>query len=131
MSKASQILPFLRESDGYVSGAAIAAKMGITRTAVWKYLKQLEEMGYIFETLKGSGSRLKETPDRLYPWEIERRLNTAIIGKGDRVPGQVDSTNSLAFSLALAGCFRRHVRGRRVAKRRQRKAAETMVLPLW
>lgn len=77
--------------------------MGVTRTAVWKYLRELEEMGYIFETLKGSGSRLKETPDRLYPWEIERFLDKEIVGREIVYREQVDSTNSLAFSLALAG----------------------------
>ena len=60
-------------------------------------------MGYIFETLKGSGSRLKETPDRLYPWEIERFLDKEIVGREIVYREQVDSTNSLAFSLALAG----------------------------
>jgi BirA family biotin operon repressor/biotin-[acetyl-CoA-carboxylase] ligase len=78
--------------------------MSITRTAVWKYLKQLEEMGYAFETLKGTGYKLKSTPDRLYPWEIERHLDTVNIGKEIVYRDTVDSTNALAFRLALAGC---------------------------
>ena len=103
MNRAGEILAFLRDRNEYVSGAAIASKMGITRTAVWKYLKQLERMGYVFETLKGTGYWLKSAPDKLYPWEIERYLDAATIGREIVYRDEVDSTNALAFRLALAG----------------------------
>ncbi len=104
MNRAGEVLAYLRNPDEYVSGASIASKMAITRTAVWKYLRQLEQMGYAFETLKGTGYRLKGRPDRLYPWEIGRFLDTTIIGKEIVYRDTVDSTNALAFQLALAGC---------------------------
>jgi BirA family transcriptional regulator, biotin operon repressor / biotin---[acetyl-CoA-carboxylase] ligase len=104
MNRAGEILASFREPGAYVSGAEIAARMAVTRTAVWKYLRQLEQMGYVFETLRGTGYRLKTTPDRLYPWEIERHLHTTIIGKEIVYRDTVDSTNALAFQLALSGC---------------------------
>jgi BirA family biotin operon repressor/biotin-[acetyl-CoA-carboxylase] ligase len=104
MNRAARILDYLRDRNDYVSGAVMASKMAVTRTAVWKYLEQLREMGYTFETLKGTGYRLKSTPDRLYPWEIERRLDTVTIGRQIVYRNTVDSTNALAFRLALAGC---------------------------
>lgn len=105
MNRVAEVLASLRDpEEHYVSGAAIASKMGITRTAVWKYLKQLEQMGYVIETLKGTGYRLRSAPDRLYPWEIARALHTAVIGREIVYREIVDSTNTLAFQLALDGC---------------------------
>ena len=104
MNRAPQVLAFLRGSVTYVSGDLIGSRLGITRTAVWKCLKQLEEMGYVFEKRKGAGYRLMATPDRLYPWEIERFLETAYMGRELVYRDSVDSTNALAFRAALDGC---------------------------
>lgn len=104
MNRAPQVLAFLRGSETYVSGDLIAGRLGITRTAVWKCLKQLEERGYEFERRTGKGYRLVSTPDRLYPWEIERFLDTACMGREIVYRDSVDSTNALAFRLALEGC---------------------------
>lgn len=104
MSRLGEVLSCLRGSEEYTSGAAIASKMGVTRTAVWKYLKQLEELGYGLESRKGTGYRLTGTPDRLYPWEIGRSLDTRIVAREIVYRDVVDSTNSLAFQLALSGC---------------------------
>ena len=87
-----------------MSGDLIAGKLGISRTAVWKCLKQLEELGYAFEKRKGTGYRLIATPDRLYPWEIERFLATSSLGREIVYRDSVDSTNALTFRLALEGC---------------------------
>lgn len=104
MSKASMILGFLREQPGYISGDRMASTLGISRTAIWKHLKQLEEMGYRFEKLKGRGYHLNLVPDRLYPWELERHLHTHFVGREVIYRDSVESTNALAFRLALAGC---------------------------
>lgn len=104
MNKGSVILDFLREQPGYISGAHMASSLHISRTAIWKHLKQLEEMGYRFEKLKGRGYHLTEVPDRLYPGELERHLHTRSIGREIVYRDSAESTNVLAFKLALAGC---------------------------
>ncbi len=104
MNRTREILGFLRQSSDFVSGDYMAAQLDITRTAVWKCLRQLEQMGYAFEKLKGKGYRLHVVPDRLYPWEIERWLQGASIGKTIIYKENIDSTNALAFRLALGGC---------------------------
>ncbi|OPY70489.1 MAG: Bifunctional ligase/repressor BirA [Syntrophorhabdaceae bacterium PtaU1.Bin034] len=104
MNRTREILGFLQDRSGYVSGTSIASQLQITRTAVWKYLKQLEEMGYVFDKLKGKGYRLRFTPDRLFPWQIEPILSTRFIGREIVYKDSVDSTNVLAFKLALGGC---------------------------
>jgi len=103
MNRADAILAFLRGSETYVSGDSIASRLRITRTAVWKQLKHLEKMGYTFEKLKGAGYRLLSAPDRLYPWEIERFLETSFVGREIVYRDSLDSTNALAFRLAIEG----------------------------
>ncbi|MGD0230293.1 MAG: biotin--[acetyl-CoA-carboxylase] ligase [Syntrophorhabdales bacterium] len=89
---------------GFVSGDVMASRLAISRTAVWKVLKQLSAMGYTIETVKGRGYRLVGAPDRLFPWEIGRFLSTRVVGREIVYRDSVDSTNALAFSLALSGC---------------------------
>ena len=86
-----------------MSGDYIAHKAGISRTAVWKYVNQVERMGYRIEKAKGKGYRLLESPDRLYSWEIDRRLTTKCMGRKVFYKEAVDSTNLLAFRLAMGG----------------------------
>jgi BirA family transcriptional regulator, biotin operon repressor / biotin---[acetyl-CoA-carboxylase] ligase len=103
MDRIGDILTFLREVQGYVSGDFISTKLGISRTAIWKHMHQLEKLGYDIVKLKGKGYKLIKAPDRLYAWEIGRHLNTTFMGKEILYREDVDSTNSLAFRLALEG----------------------------
>ncbi len=77
--------------------------MGISRTAIWKYINHLEQLGYGVSKLKGKGYRLFASPDKLYAWEIERHCETTVIGKKIIYKDELDSTNAFAFKLALAG----------------------------
>ena len=104
MNRAGEVLGFLREGSGYVSGDLIASRLSISRTAVWKILRQLGRMGYAYDALKGKGYRLTGAPDRLYPWEVERYLETRFVGREIIYKDSVGSTNGVAFDLALAGC---------------------------
>jgi BirA family transcriptional regulator, biotin operon repressor / biotin---[acetyl-CoA-carboxylase] ligase len=103
VNRIGEILGFLREKEEHVSGDYISSRLGLTRTAVWKYVKQLRQMGYAIDTLKGKGYSLRTVPDRLYPWEIHRYLRAASMGKTIEYKESVDSTNALAFQRALAG----------------------------
>lgn len=103
MDRIKEVLTYLRQKGDYTSGDYIATKIGISRTAIWKYMKQLERMGYRIVKLKGKGYRLIETPDKLYPWEIDRHLDTQFIGKKVIYKENIDSTNTSAFRLALGG----------------------------
>jgi BirA family transcriptional regulator, biotin operon repressor / biotin---[acetyl-CoA-carboxylase] ligase len=103
VNRIGEILGFLREKEEYVSGDYISSRLGLTRTAVWKYVGQLRQMGYAIDTLKGKGYSLRTVPDRLYPWEVKRYLRAAFMGKTIQYKESIDSTNALAFQLALAG----------------------------
>ncbi|HUJ89252.1 MAG TPA: biotin--[acetyl-CoA-carboxylase] ligase [Syntrophorhabdales bacterium] len=102
MNRIGEILCFLREKEEHVSGDYISSRLGLTRTAVWKYVKQLRQMGYAIDTLKGKGYSLRTVPDRPYPWEVKRYLDAESMGGTIHYQESIDSTNALAFQLALA-----------------------------
>ena len=45
----------LRESQDYVSGQQICERFQVSRTAVWKVIKQLKEEGYEVEAILALG----------------------------------------------------------------------------
>jgi BirA family biotin operon repressor/biotin-[acetyl-CoA-carboxylase] ligase len=102
VNRIGEILGFLREKEEHVSGDYISSRLGLTRTAVWKYVKQLRQMGYAIDTLKGKGYSLRTVPDRLYPWEVKRYLRAEFLGRTVHYQESIGSTNALAFQLALA-----------------------------
>jgi BirA family biotin operon repressor/biotin-[acetyl-CoA-carboxylase] ligase len=103
MDRIKELLTFLREKNDFISGDYIAHKIGISRTAIWKYINQLELLGYTLEKLKGKGYKLVDSPDRLYSWEIDTCLDSETIGRKIIYKDVVDSTNLYAFKLALGG----------------------------
>ncbi|HNQ63994.1 MAG TPA: biotin--[acetyl-CoA-carboxylase] ligase [Syntrophorhabdaceae bacterium] len=98
----SEILRFLRDANDYISGDTISTELGISRTAVWKYINQLEKKGYGISKLKGKGYSLVNIPDKLFPWEINRYLHNSFT-KEIIYKETIDSTNTYAFKLALTG----------------------------
>ena len=51
----AEILKMLRESQDYVSGQQICERFQVSRTAVWKVIKQLKEEGYEVEAVRNEG----------------------------------------------------------------------------
>ncbi|MHB8108556.1 MAG: biotin--[acetyl-CoA-carboxylase] ligase [Syntrophorhabdaceae bacterium] len=103
MDNLGEVLRHLRDAGEFISGDHIAGKLGVSRTAVWKYMNQLERYGYCIDKSKGKGYRLIQVPDKLYGWEIDRYRTSSRIGSKIIHRDQLDSTNSFAFKQALAG----------------------------
>lgn len=99
----SKILKMLRESGEYISGQDICDSLGISRTAVWKYIKQLKEEGYEIEAVQNRGYHLLSTPDVMTEQEILSRLVTKKFGRRICCLMQVDSTNNYAKKIAEDG----------------------------
>ncbi len=99
-----EILNLLKETEGYVSGQDLCDRFQVSRTAVWKAIRQLEEEGYEIEGVRNRGYRLNSCPDRL----TEEELGPLITGKWAGRPvfycPEVSSTNDLAKQLASEGC---------------------------
>lgn len=104
LSQEELILAFLVDSgDDYTSGEALSDKLGLSRTAVWKYVEALRRKGYRIEALPAQGYRLLEVPDRLTQLELSPLLNTQDLGRTIHARDSLSSTNDLAFSLASEG----------------------------
>lgn len=98
------ILELLREAAGkYLSGEDIAARLKVSRTAVWKHIKELKKSGYEIESLSRSGYRLVNTPDKLLPELVQCGLENDIIGRHIEYFDEVGSTNVEAKRLASRG----------------------------
>lgn len=96
-----EILRLLKNNtDGFVSGQDISEKLGVTRTAIWKYINQIKEDGYEIESISKKGYRIISSPDLLTLEEIEPYLNTSFIGRNIIHFDSIDSTNSKAKQLA-------------------------------
>lgn len=94
---------FRQASDSYVSGEDICRDLGITRTAVWKQIRQLRDLGYEIEAIPSKGYRLQTTPDTLISSEVSAGLETAAVGRKIIFLEETDSTNTQARQLAEEG----------------------------
>jgi BirA family transcriptional regulator, biotin operon repressor / biotin---[acetyl-CoA-carboxylase] ligase len=99
-----KILKLLASSrTGFVSGEDLAAKLGISRTMVWKHIKALGKEGLRIEAVPSKGYRLMAVPDVILLDELKQGLRTKVIGKYIHLRPEVESTNALAAELAQKG----------------------------
>jgi len=98
------ILAFLTDgADQFTSGEALSGKLGLSRAAVWKHVESLRRKGYRIEAVSSKGYRLLGIPDRLTPLELTAHLETEEIGRTIHYRDSLESTNELAFQLAVEG----------------------------
>ncbi|MFN3466169.1 MAG: biotin--[acetyl-CoA-carboxylase] ligase [Candidatus Brocadiales bacterium] len=121
MSKTT-VLNVLHEcQDRWVSLRGLATRTALSGEALRLELRHLEQAGYSLERHPRYGYRLKTVPDRLLPDEIQRGLETSIIGRDILTYEEVDSTMDVAKAMAEKGAregtcvfaeFQRRGRGR-------------------
>ena len=99
-----EILRLLRQAgDHYISGEEIAEGLGVSRTAVWKHIKELRRLGYDIVSQAHSGYRLEKAPDLLTPEEVAPLLKTETIGRHLLYQEETRSTNEDAKAAAAQG----------------------------
>lgn len=107
MSTKSAILEKLTSSSGFVSGESLAQACSVSRTAVWKAIRSLEDEGYKIEAVTNRGYKILEEPDKLNAKEIQELLAESGIRVHARTFPEIDSTNSEAKRRAAeVGSFR-------------------------
>lgn len=100
-----EILGQLKEAaPGYVSGGELGKLFGVSRAAVWKYIEELRQEGYMIEASSRKGYRFLPSEEKLNSYEIANGLETTVIGRAAEYYDTVDSTNNLAKKLAAEGC---------------------------
>ncbi len=104
MNVRDEILKLLAVTNGeFVSGSALAEKLGVSRNAVWKAVKVLENEGYIVESVTSKGYRFSKENTKLCDIAVDCRLNTKFLGRKLVILDEVDSTNNYAKKLASSG----------------------------
>lgn len=98
------LLPLLADGE-FRSGQDLADALGVSRTAVWKQLKKLEECGLEIESVKGRGYRLQGGIELLDGAQVRAALcpKAADLLTGLDVHETVTSTNALAMQQAEHG----------------------------
>lgn len=99
----TEILKILRQTDGFVSGQELCDRLQVSRTAVWKRMKKLQEEGYVIEAVQNKGYRLTQAPDLVTADEVRSWLSSQWVGKEIYYEDFVDSTNTWAKKLAEEG----------------------------
>ncbi len=98
-----KILDFLKRKQDYISGDLIASCLGMSRQALWKHIQELKDCGYEIWAVPHLGYKLISSPDRLFPEEVARGLNTKFIGKKIHYFDSLSSTMDIAHNLGVNG----------------------------
>jgi len=96
-----KVLTFLQtHNTEYLSGQDLSDVLRISRVAVWKHIKKIQELGYNVESKQKLGYKLISNSELLLPWEITSNLKTKIIGKQAYYFDSIDSTQNQALKMA-------------------------------
>ena len=98
-----EILKMIRETDGYISGQELCNKFGVSRTAIWKVMKQLKEAGYNIEAQQNKGYHIVSAPDVMDAAELKSIWKPKWVGCEILYFDSIDSTNTKAQELAEKG----------------------------
>jgi BirA family biotin operon repressor/biotin-[acetyl-CoA-carboxylase] ligase len=96
-----KVLQFLQtHNTEYLSGQDLSDVLRISRVAVWKHIKKIQELGYTVESKQKLGYKLISNSDVLLPWEITTGLKTKSIGQQAYYFDSIDSTQNQALKMA-------------------------------
>ena len=96
----SEIIRLLKSSRDFLSGQDLSRQLGVSRTAVWKIIKQLQSEGYRIEAVQNRGYRLVESGDVMTAPELKSCITGNLIGRDIICFEETDSTNARAKHLA-------------------------------
>lgn len=86
-----------------VSGQQLADEFGLSRTAIWKHIKELEEEGFVINSIKKKGYVLTSSPDSLQAAKINQYLTSKRFGQSIHYEETCPSTQPIAHRLAQSG----------------------------
>ncbi|MDD2495463.1 MAG: biotin--[acetyl-CoA-carboxylase] ligase [Tissierellia bacterium] len=86
-----------------ISGSEIAKKLNVSRNAVWKAVKSLQDEGYIINSEVNKGYSLSNENDLLSPQSISSYLNDKTKKLKIEVFKTLESTNTLLKNIAAKG----------------------------
>ncbi|BAQ10834.1 biotin--[acetyl-CoA-carboxylase] ligase [Bacillus sp. OxB-1] len=100
----NELLKRLFEAGGEpVSGQEIAEQFGLSRTAIWKYVKELEQEGYEIGTIRKKGYYLIQSPDLVNEANVHNYLTAKTYGRNILYYETCPSTQLIAHDEAQNG----------------------------
>lgn len=104
MNVKEQVLKEFESNRGkLISGSEIARKLNVSRNAVWKAVKSLQDEGYIINSKSNKGYCLVKDNDILSAQSISSYLNEKTKSLRIEVHKKVESTNTILKSIAAGG----------------------------
>ncbi|MGE7824447.1 biotin--[acetyl-CoA-carboxylase] ligase [Paenibacillus sp. NPDC093718] len=94
---------FQEHSGQFLSGEEISRKLSISRTAVWKQINKLRQLGYDFEAVPRLGYRMMDEPDKLSVEQLTAGMSSQTFGKTLKLLDKTTSTQEDARQLAEEG----------------------------
>ncbi len=95
-----KILNILKNNKEFVSGENIAKSLNVSRAAIWKNISKLKNMGYNIVSVTNKGYLLLEEESLFNKLEIEKEIDTFVLGKKVYFFDEITSTNEYAKKLA-------------------------------
>jgi BirA family biotin operon repressor/biotin-[acetyl-CoA-carboxylase] ligase len=96
-----KVLKFLQtHNTEYLSGQDLSDVLRISRVAIWKHIKKIQELGYVVESKQKLGYKLISNSNLLLPWEITNGLKTKTMGQQAYYFDSLESTQSHALKMA-------------------------------
>ena len=93
----------LNAEGEFVSGEEISRNLSISRTAVWKHVNKLRDMGYEFEAVSRKGYRLVTKPDSIDATALQLALETTVFGRKTIILNSTLSTQGDVQHMAEQG----------------------------
>lgn len=93
-------------SDGaFHSGSELGRALGISRSAVWKHMQRLQELGVEVYSVKGRGYRIPGGLDLLDAAQLQAQLPDTVCNRLEQLTLTIetDSTNTQALAAMQAG----------------------------
>ncbi|MFD2209076.1 biotin--[acetyl-CoA-carboxylase] ligase [Virgibacillus halophilus] len=87
----------------YISGQELSEQLQVSRSAVWKHMKQLEKDGYRIEGVSNKGYRILTFPQKISENTLQWGLDTKWIGKSIIHRQITSSTQDVAHQAAIDG----------------------------
>ena len=89
-------------TEGYLSGEYIGQELGVSRSAVWKHIKELKSTGYTIQSVSNKGYRMVKQNSVYSRYEILKRVENHI---NIIFLDEIDSTNEYAKRMAMEKSF--------------------------
>ena len=98
-----RVLQLLKGGGDFLSGEEIGRRLGVSRSAVWKHVRELKRAGYGIVSVPKKGYGLRAVANVPRAAEVVPHLKTSTLGRRIEYHDTVDSTNRAAGELARQG----------------------------